>query len=466
MDLAKLCREETTLTAMQIELLKRIAVCFPFVADLTQATARLYVREKGGDFLVAAYEKPHTFYRPDDNLTLGMKVGAREIPVASSIFARKLSERFGNGDKIPSAWGAAIWDNNLEVGTPIAVVTLDGKTAWDIAGGRNLVDTAKLILKNARKNLDREMYRHFSASDGVIVADRYNRITYADAAALRIYRVLGVGSLIGGHIFDEQLTRHITKETLQPDRPWEREIEIGGFILNERRVVINEGGVLKQTILIISDLTEIRQKDKEIKIKSAVIKEIHHRVKNNLQTIASLVRLQSRRSKSPEVKAALKETVNRVQTIAVVHEFLSQQGEENINIGEIMQSIFDLVVNTMTLGAHITTKLESADMILSSRYANSLALVLNELVLNSLEHGFAGRESGEIIFSADEDEENYNFTLKDNGVGLPRDFSLEKSKSLGLQIVRTLIEGDLGGEIILSNDNGTSAKISVPKNLS
>ena len=100
-----------------------------------------------------------------------------------------------------------------------------------------------------------------------------------------------------------------------------------------------ETGNLVTRIIILSDITEIRKKDKELMIKSAVIQEIHHRVKNNLQTIASLLRLQSRRSNSPEVKEALRESINRILSISVVHEFLSQQGEENIDVVEVTTNI-------------------------------------------------------------------------------------------------------------------------------
>ena len=112
---------------------------------------------------------------------------------------------------------------------------------------------------------------------------------------------------------------HITKETVASQRPQEKELEAGGLILVQRDIPIMEGGSMLQRVVIISDITEVRLKDKQIKIKSAVIQEIHHRVKNNLQTIASLLRLQSRRSQSGEVKAALQESVNRILSISVVH---------------------------------------------------------------------------------------------------------------------------------------------------
>ena len=119
------------------------------------------------------------------------------------------------------------------------------------------------------------------------------------------------------------------------------------------------------------------------KIKSAVIQEIHHRVKNNLQTIASLLRLQARRSNSMEVKEALKESVNRILSISVVHEFLSQQGDENIDVMEVTKNILQLIQQNM-LDSHfkLETEFIGETIILPSKQASNLALIINELILN------------------------------------------------------------------------------------
>ena len=126
--------------------------------------------------------------------------------------------------------------------------------------------------------------------------------------------------------------------------------------------------------MILSDVTEIRKKDKELKIKSAVIQEIHHRVKNNLQTIASLLRLQARRSNSMEVKEALKESVNRILSISVVHEFLSQQGDENIDVMEVTKNILQLIQQNM-LDSHfkLETEFIGETIILPSKQASKFS---------------------------------------------------------------------------------------------
>ena len=237
-------------------------------------------------------------------------------------------------------------------------------------------------------------------------------------------------------------------------------------MLLDRNIPIMEGGRLLCRIVIISDLTELREKDREIKVQSAVIQEIHHRVKNNLQTIASLLRLQARRSKSPDVKDALKESVNRILSIAVVHEFLSEQGHATINVKEIAEQIFSLVAMSMVgRDFDLQTKCEGATLILPSSYASSLGLVLNELVLNAAEHGFEGRRKGTMQLVTAEDAQGYTLVFTDDGCGIPEDFDPVHARSLGVSIMRTLVEGDLGGAIAYDAppDGGTRVTITFPR---
>lgn len=154
-----------------------------------------------------------------------------------------------------------------------------------------------------------------------------------------------------------------------------------------------------------------------------MIQEIHHRVKNNLQTIASLLRLQARRSNSMEVKEALKESVNRILSISVVHEFLSQQGDENIDVMEVTKNILQLIQQNM-LDSHfkLETEFIGETIILPSKQASNLALIINELILNSIEHGFLGRNYGKIGLKISQSDEAYIIELYDNGNGLPEIF--------------------------------------------
>ena len=469
-DITRLCREQTRLTMLQISLLSRMAIVFPFLADLAHGELKVYVRTKDPEsFLIVAQQRPHTVYLPGKDSAVGCRVRSIEEPLIKETFQTgkpARGKREWNYGSMVDMFTFGIHDGDKVIGVLNFEVDLD---KLSIEGYSHLLDAAVAVLYHARHILNPEQFRPITASDGIIITDAHSRIVFADAAAVRIYRVLCVGSLRGGHLFDRQMTQHVTRETVETDRPWQKEITAGGLILIRREIVVREGGNLCMRIVIISDVTETRAKDKEIRIKSAVIQEIHHRVKNNLQAIASLLRIQARRAKTAEVKAALKESVNRILSISVVHEYLSQQGSEDIDVQEVMGHIFDLAARNMTdRDFLIRTEFKGPRLILPSKCASSVALVLNELVLNAMEHAFTGRKSGLIGLAVQEDADHWHLDFYDDGVGMPEGFADMPRKSLGLTIVQTLVEGDLGGTFAIENDerglgHGTHARLCIPK---
>ena len=469
-DITRLCRAQTRLTMLQISLLARMAIVFPFLADLAHGELKVYVKTKDPEsFLIIAQQRPHTVYLPGKDSAVGKSVRCIEEPLIEETFQTgkpARGKREWNYGSMIDMFTFGIHDGDKVIGVLNFEVDLD---KLSIEGYSHLLDAAVAVLYHARHILNPDQFRPITASDGIIITDAHSRIVFADAAAQRIYRVLGVGSLRGGHLFDRQMTQHVTRETVETERPWQKEITAGGLILIRREIVIREGGNLCMRIVIISDVTETRAKDKEIRIKSAVIQEIHHRVKNNLQAIASLLRIQARRAKTAEVKAALKESVNRILSISVVHEYLSQQGSEDIDVQEVMGHIFDLAARNMTDREFtIRTEFRGPRLILPSKCASSVALVLNELVLNAMEHAFTGRKSGLIGLAVQEDEDHWHLDFYDDGVGLPEGFADMPRKSLGLTIVQTLVEGDLGGTFAIENDergpgHGTHARLCIPK---
>ena len=462
-DIMSICRTHTSLTAMQQELLKRTLVVFPFLADLAHARVRMYLlRRDKKSFVIAAEAWPHTVYLTPEPPCIGAVVPAMEEPLICRVLQ---TGRFAQGKRewnygsMIDMMAQPLFDGAAPVGIVTFETTHENRS---IEGYSRLLDAARMLLKNARKHLEPAMYQPLSSSDGIVITDQFNRITFATTAATRVFRVLGVSNLVGGHLFDRKITQHIRKETQVTARPWEREIEIGTLVLLDRNIPIMEGGRLLCRIVIISDLTELREKDREIKVQSAVIQEIHHRVKNNLQTIASLLRLQARRSKSPDVKDALKESVNRILSIAVVHEFLSEQGHATINVKEIAEQIFNLVAMSMVgRDFELQTRCTGATLILPSSYASSLGLVLNELVLNATEHGFEGRHKGTMQLATAEDEQGYTLVFTDDGCGLPEGFDPEHARSLGVSIMRTLVEGDLGGAIRYDAAPGGGTRVTI-----
>jgi two-component sensor histidine kinase len=196
--------------------------------------------------------------------------------------------------------------------------------------------------------------------------------------------------------------------------------------------------------------------------KDATIREIHHRVKNNLQTVSALLRLQSRRIEDPAAAAALDEAVRRIASIALVHETLSNSTKTTVAFDEVLSS---LVTHSLELSPRMgELHIERIGEIgsLESRVATPLSLVVTELIHNALEHGLA--KSGTHLKIEVQRYSNEGLvTISDDGVGLPADFDLMTSSNLGLQIVRTLTENELQGELKLeSTDKGTQAKLRFP----
>jgi two-component sensor histidine kinase len=215
----------------------------------------------------------------------------------------------------------------------------------------------------------------------------------------------------------------------------------------------------------------LRRRERELLTKEATIREIHHRVKNNLQTVAALLRLQARRLHAPEARAALEEAVRRVGSIAIVHETLSHAPEEIVDFDDIADRVAMMAGEVSSPEVRVMPKITGQFGMLPASVATPLAMVLTELLQNALQHGFGGptvrgadSDGGIIEVVAARAPEQLTVTVSDSGAGLPAEFDLETSTSLGLQIVRTLVVGELGGRLSITPrpGGGTVALVDLP----
>jgi len=216
------------------------------------------------------------------------------------------------------------------------------------------------------------------------------------------------------------------------------------------------------SIVLLQNVTELRRRDRELVTKDATIREIHHRVKNNLQTVSALLRLQSRRIDDPAAAAALDEAVRRIASIALVHETLSNSTENTVAFDEVLTSLVTHALELSPRMGQLSIERKGHLGSLESRIATPLSLVVTELMHNALEHGLY--ESGTRLSIELQRYSNEGLiTISDDGIGLPAGFDLSTSSNLGLQIVRTLIENELKGELKLeSTQQGTQAKLRFP----
>lgn len=205
----------------------------------------------------------------------------------------------------------------------------------------------------------------------------------------------------------------------------------------------------------------------KLMVKSAVIQEMHHRVKNNLQQIVSLVRLEMRYSKYTTVEDALNDTLSRILAISSVHELLTRDDLDSVKVKKVAESILHATQQSVVPpGKSIRAQVEGDDFVLPLNKATSLALVLNELVQNAVEHGFKTLNDGRIFVHLTETETALNLTVTNDGEPLPPGFKPRSSNSLGLSIVETLVRGDLNGMFTLENEpdgSGIKATVTFPR---
>lgn len=309
-------------------------------------------------------------------------------------------------------------------------------------------------------------YERLSPEDGLMVVDAQKVIIAVNNKARHIFQVLHVADVLGRRTNDLAINWPLVGMVIDTGIAESKQFFMHGRLLLMKVLPVPARPKSNCAIVILQDITELHKKDEELLIKSAVIKEIHHRVKNNLQTIVSLLRLQERRTESSEAKSILQDCIGRVNSIAVVHEYLSQQGDGMIDVGKVAKSIYQALVSSMLNSDFVLeTDFATDNVLLPSEKATSIALILNELLQNAIEHAFAGRTNGKLTVRFNDSGSCYELLIADNGVGLPTDFSWQQSSSLGLKIIKTMAEADLKGSFALVPlaDGGVQASVIIPK---
>ena len=297
--------------------------------------------------------------------------------------------------------------------------------------------------------------------DGLIRLDVNGVISYASPNSRSAFSRLGWVSEVEGHVLGD-VAQSLAR--VRPDAH-EETIALGLTGKALKRVEIeNVGGTIDFTVLplmrsgdrigaivMLNNVTELRRRERELVTKDATIREIHHRVKNNLQTVSALLRLQARRIEDPGASAALNEAVRRIASIALVHETLSNSRDSSVAFDDVLDS---LVTHALELSPRMNElRIDRTGSFgsLEPRIATPLALVITELIHNALEHGLA-QEGLALGIHVSSVASELSVTISDDGVGFPEGFDIATSPNLGLQIVRTLTENELRGTLSLVTD--------------
>ncbi|HEX5586932.1 MAG TPA: sensor histidine kinase [Acidimicrobiia bacterium] len=295
--------------------------------------------------------------------------------------------------------------------------------------------------------------------DGVILVDPDVRVRFASPNAVSSLHRMGIHSYTSGlHLAEMGFDQDAVDISMRARLPVTEEVEQGDTSVLVQAIPLLEHDDIVGVLMLLRDVTDLRRRDRLLISKDATIREIHHRVKNNLQTIAALLRLQGRHLQSPEARAALEESERRIRAIAVVHETLSRDPRDVVRFDDIIQPLVRVVQETVaSLDADLRFDVVGDAGYLPGDLATPLAVVLNELMQNAVDHAFPlveGRPKGCVRVHLSRREGELLVDVIDDGVGLPSTFSIGASIGLGLSIVQALVTTELNGTIEMSAGDG------------
>ncbi|MCL5104511.1 MAG: GAF domain-containing protein [Armatimonadetes bacterium] len=203
----------------------------------------------------------------------------------------------------------------------------------------------------------------------------------------------------------------------------------------------------------------------KLMVRTAVLHEMHHRVKNSLQTIASLLRLQVRMGKFDSPKEALNQSIQRIQSIATVHEMLSSESLDNVSTLKLADQILSATAHGLIPEAqNVTVSVQGDDFPLPSSQATYVALILNELIQNAVEHGLKNHIGTELTVRVSRDEDDITIDVINDGEPLPADFDIKRDRNLGLRIVESLVRDNLMGDYTMTTEDGkTRSRVRFPR---
>ncbi|HKA96492.1 MAG TPA: sensor histidine kinase [Streptosporangiaceae bacterium] len=483
--LTDLARGLTSLTEADVEWLHALVSDWQLLADLSFADLVLWAPLRTGSGWVAlAQMRPTTGPTALYDDMVGTAAAAGERPFVDAAHAEQRICREGDPE----------WTHGVPVRRESIPVTRGGRVIAVIERSTNLSsartpsrleltylkgadDLAQMVAAGMFPDPSEEpaLVRSPRVGDGLLRLGHSGKVSYASPNALSAYRRLGLSAdLVGAELgpltaalrSPDQPADDSLMVTASGRAPRETEVEGNGSVVQLRSIPLVVGGLRTGALILVRDVTELRRRERELMTKDATIREIHHRVKNNLQTVAALLRLQARRLSAPEARAALQEAVRRVGSIAVVYETLSYAPDEIVDFDDIAQPVAAMAGELSAPEARVTPVISGPFGLLPAAVATPLALVLTELLQNALQHGLAhpAGAAGTLTVTVDREPTRLTVAVEDSGVGLPEGFRLDATTSLGLQIVRTLVVSELGGRLEISPraGGGTVVLVALP----
>ena len=456
--IAELARQHTRLDRGDVAHLQRLVGEWGMLADFCFADLLLYVLTEDRRWLVIGQVRPataQTHYIAD---WVGTPANETELPLLTAALEGRTAE---GETKVAGVDGPT---RMLAIpvrhqGRVIAVLTRE----WSPRITRQPGELERTYLSIFHRFVamitagtfpypgDRQPAAEPRVGDGVMVLDADARVRYSSPNAVSALHRVGISANATGlRLAELGFDDGPVRASFERREPVVEEVEQTPEItLLTRCIPILDDRQVTGGVLLVRDVSELRRRDRLLVSKDATIREIHHRVKNNLQTISSLLRLQGRRLSSPEAKAAIGESVRRIRTIALVHETLSREAGDDIDFVEIVHPLARMAEESLqSPDRPVHFRVEGDGGKLPATIATPLAVVLTELFQNAVDHAFtAGGGTVSVVVLLANDSTTLSVSVVDDGTGLPPGFALDTATGLGLSIVRTLVTTELGGTI-------------------
>lgn len=462
--LRQLCNIHTDLNEEDISILEDIEKNLTSISDLVRSDIFIDCLIRDSDTAIAvAQAKPSNNTSLYKTSTVGQLVLRQNEPAV----LRTLEIGIGATDlKAVTQENIIVKQNTVPIknktGKVIGVLIMEQDITEDVSKNRNmeiLSETTEQLTQTLinLKNTDIPSTVDFNLiNDAIVIFNQQGISVYANHNAEELYKKLGYKDKIIGMKFDNlMLNETCFQEILKENKAIVCETNVSHFSLQIKYAVTKRPKNIYGVVMLIKDITDIKQKEKELILKAVAIREIHHRVKNNLQTIASILRLQSRRIDNLEAKKAFNESIGRILSIAATHEVLAQNGIDDVDIKTILSKIKgNALRNIDQSNKKISIELLGDSFYVNSDKATSIAIVTNELLENSLKHAFIEETQGSIEIIIKSGIMYSDISIIDSGKGF--DINSIQDESLGLNIVKSIVGDKLNGDISIdSSKNGT-----------
>ena len=459
--LAELTRQHTTLTRDEIDHLQRLIGDWGILADFCFADLILYTRSTDGSWLIVAQVRPATGPTLYSRDYVGVAASRQESVILDEAMANNaMAGGEVNGE--PETTQVLAIPVPFE-GKTIAVLTREWSSRTSRQPGElertylSIFDRFATMIAEGTFPYERRKGTITAAprvGDGVTLLDPDARVQYASPNAISNLHRVGINAnVLGMRLAELGFNDTPVRASFERAEPVIEEFEqTSDVTMLTYSIPLLAAGKVTGGVLLMRDVSELRRRDRLLLSKDATIREIHHRVKNNLQTISSLLRLQARRLNSGEAKAAVNESVRRIRTIALVHETLSREAGDDVAFTEIVRPLLRLVEEGLqSPDRPVRFRVSGDGGKLPAIIATPLSVVLTELLQNAVDHGFPeGGGGGTVNVHLANDGIALEITVTDDGVGVAPGFSLESATGLGLVIVRTLVTTELAGTIEMS----------------